>query len=55
MPATKEPGSETRSDAIRFVLDGEVKTLRNVDPNTTVVLEKPKLKMRNGATSEVRT
>ncbi|MDH3745201.1 MAG: xanthine dehydrogenase small subunit [Acidobacteriota bacterium] len=37
MPATKQSGSETRSDAIRFVLDGEVQTLRGVDPNTTVL------------------
>jgi xanthine dehydrogenase small subunit len=34
---SKPPGSQSRDDAIRFVLDGEVRTVRDIDPNTTVL------------------
>ncbi|MCP3960458.1 MAG: 2Fe-2S iron-sulfur cluster binding domain-containing protein, partial [bacterium] len=37
MTATKRSGSEASSDPIRFVLDGEVETVRGIDPNTTVL------------------
>lgn len=37
MPATKQSGSDAPSDAIRFVLDGELVELRDVDPNMTVL------------------
>ncbi len=37
MTATKQSGSEAANDQVRFILDGEVKTLSGVDPNTTVL------------------
>lgn len=37
MTATPRSAPEAASDQIRFILDGEVKTLRGVDPNTTVL------------------
>ncbi|MCP4201660.1 MAG: xanthine dehydrogenase small subunit [bacterium] len=37
MTATKQPGSEVPGDPIRFILDGEVRTIRDIDPNTTVL------------------
>ncbi len=37
MTATRQSGSEASNDTIRFILDGEIKTLRGIDPNTTVL------------------
>ncbi len=37
MTATNQDRPETPSDTIRFILDGEVRTLSGVDPNTTVL------------------
>ncbi len=37
MTATKQSGSAAPSDEIRFILDGEVISLRGIDPNTTVL------------------
>ncbi|MCZ6727818.1 MAG: xanthine dehydrogenase small subunit [Acidobacteria bacterium] len=37
MTATQQSTSGTSSDRVRFILDGEVRTVRDVDPNTTVL------------------
>ncbi len=37
MTAASQSGDERREDAIRFILDGEVRTVRGIDPNTTVL------------------
>ncbi len=37
MTATRQSGSEASNDTIRFILDGEIKTLRGIDPDTTVL------------------
>jgi len=37
MTATKQSGSDASSVPIRFILDGEVRTILDVDPNTTVL------------------
>lgn len=35
--AAKQPGPDAQDNAIRFILDGEVQTVRRLDPNTTVL------------------
>jgi xanthine dehydrogenase small subunit len=37
MTASKQPVSDSRDEAIRFILDGEVHTVSDIDPNTTVL------------------
>ena len=37
MTAASQSGDERRDDAIRFILDGEVHTVRGIDPNITVL------------------
>jgi xanthine dehydrogenase small subunit len=37
MTASRQPDSDSRDDAIRFILDGEVHTVSGIDPNTTVL------------------
>ncbi len=37
MTISNHPGSESPSDAIKFILDGEVHAVRDLDPSTTVL------------------
>jgi xanthine dehydrogenase small subunit len=37
MTVSHQSGADSRADGIRFILDGEVATVRGVDPNTTVL------------------
>ena len=37
MTAASQSGEGRRDDVIRFILDGEVHTVRGIDPNTTVL------------------
>jgi xanthine dehydrogenase small subunit len=37
MTASKQDGAGREHDAIRFILDGEIKTVRDIDPNKTLL------------------
>ncbi len=51
MTASNLVETETSDDAVRFVLDGEIRTIRGVDPNTTV-LEYLREELRRTGTKE---
>lgn len=37
MTASKHHGADRQDDSVRFILDGEVMTVRDIDPNTTLL------------------